>query len=227
MVPVVPVPLWGPPPGADGWRIGGEIVLRSPRPNLPFFQRKSRSAASRIRTNPEIPPTIPPIRAGVAGVLLPPPEAEPALDVEVGAPAVLLAPPIPPTPAPVLAALVPAADGDWPVPKAEVIVIIVVCEAWLPVTEPEVLRNLEELAASMDDRDAWDADIAARRAASMELDDELNAFKALEVIEPVKDVDGTVELLLVDLVSVGALVDSKAEVADGAVVPPYAGDDVK
>ena len=88
-------------------------------------------------------------------------------------------------------------------------------------------RDPEELAASMDDRDARDADIAASKAASMELEEELAALRALDVTDPVIDVDGTVELLFVDLASVGRPFDREAEVTDEAVLPEDAGDDVK
>lgn len=63
---------------------------------------------------PATPPTIPPTRTGVGGVLLPP-EPPPELDVGEGAVPVLLVPPTPPATVPVLEALPDTedADADW------------------------------------------------------------------------------------------------------------------
>ena len=126
------------------------------------------------------------MRAGVAGVLLPPPEPDPEVDVEVGAPEVLLVAPIPPAPAPAPTPLLPDAD-DCAIPVEDGIVIKVVCDIKLPVNEPDEFGgSVTDLAlASSDDRDA---DNAASSALSMEVvvaDVTVNV--ALEVTEDVVD----------------------------------------
>ena len=95
----VMLPGCGTPPGPRVWGIGGEIVLCCLI--LDRRHRKSRRSIRASKVAPATPPTIPPARTDVGGVLLPP---EPPPDVDVGeAPvAVLLAPPAPPAPPEVL-----------------------------------------------------------------------------------------------------------------------------
>ncbi len=70
----------------------------------------------RIMAAPATPPTMPPTRTGVGGVLLPP-EPDPELDVGEGAVEVAVLPllPMPPAPTPVLEAVPDneEADADW------------------------------------------------------------------------------------------------------------------
>lgn len=152
---------------------------------------------------------MPPISAGVAGVLLPPVDAEAVLDEDAGAPVVLVAPPMPPIPASVLAAPLPVADPVCSVAKDEAIVVIVVGEATLPVSDSEAVRELkpvtEELMASKEDLDARDADIEASKAASIELDAEFIELRTLEVTAAFNEEDDMVELVLEDLIAEGTL----------------------
>lgn len=156
-----------------------------------------------------MPPTIPPISAGIAGALLPPPDPAAALDVAAGVPVVLATPPMPPDPAPVLAAPVPVADPVWSVPKDEAIVAIVVGDAEVILEDSEAVRALEPVTEelSKEDFDARDADKAESNAASSELDAVSIELAALDVIEGFIDVDDMVELVFEDLTTVGTPVD--------------------
>ena len=124
------------------------------------------------------------MRAGVAGVLLPPPEPDPEVEVEVGAPEVLLVPPIPPAPAPPTP-LLPDAD-DCSVPEDEGIVISVVCDPRLPVNEPEELGGwvIDLVLASSEARDA---DSSASSAVLTVVVGDVIVNVALEVTEDVVD----------------------------------------
>lgn len=165
---------------------------------------------------------MPPINAGIAGVLLPPPDPD-VLDVAAGAPVVPVAPPTPP--APPLAAPLPVADPLWSVPEAKV--AIVVGEARLPVRDPEAVRELKPVMEVLRlSKDACDEDNEASKAASIELDAELLEPEALDVTEAVIDVEETVEFVLDDLLMEGAL-DGAGRSPEEADIPADAGDEVK